>query len=103
VKVNRLFPLVALALSACASTPSSGPWIHWVCDTQAELHWRHVGSEHLQVEVRLDGGEHVYLLEKQPSGSGVLYTDGELAFHLKANQGLIYWAQTDELIGRNCK
>jgi membrane-bound inhibitor of C-type lysozyme len=103
VQLNRFFPLLALLLSACASTASSGPWIHWVCDSQTELLWRHLDPQHQQVEVRLDSGEHIYRLTQQPSGSGVLYTDGELVFHLKANQALVYWAQTDELIGRNCK
>ena len=94
--------LLAL-LSGCATQSGGAPWTHWVCDGDIDLHWRPVEGAADQVEVRLEGTERVYLLHRQEAGSGAFYTDGQLAFHSKGKQGLVYWAQTDELIGRGCK
>ncbi|MBF7729970.1 MliC family protein [Pseudomonas sp. N040] len=90
-------------LSGCASPESGGPWIHWVCDSQTELLWRHVNGKPDRVELRLDGATHIYYLTEQEAGSGVIYSDGELVFHTKGQQGLLYWAETDELIGSGCQ
>ena len=49
------------------------------------------------------GGDQVYRLKAEPGASGVLYSDGMLAFHTKGEEGLVYWVATNDLIGRGCK
>ncbi|MGF6593521.1 MliC family protein [Pseudomonas sp. 2835] len=99
---------MALALlGGCASfKPAPAPadnWTRWVCDSQAEVLWRFTDSSEQDVDVRLGGGDQVYRLKPEPSGSGALYSDGVLAFHSKGDEGLVYWVATNDLIGRGCK
>lgn len=103
IKPISLLALFSL-LGACASQPTpSETWTRWVCDSQAEMLWRFVDSSGESVDVRLNGGDHVYHLTQQVSGSGALYSDGVLSFHTKAEEGLVYWTASDNLIGRGCK
>lgn len=97
-----ILALSALLLSACASQPEpADQWTRWVCDSQAEVLWRPVGDE--AVDLRLGGGDIVHRLQREPSGSGVLYSDGILAFHSKGEEGLVYRVADNDLIGRGCK
>lgn len=90
-------------LGACASQPApSDNWTRWVCDGQTEVLWRFAGRQ-ASVDVRLGGSDMVYRLLEEPSGSGVLYSDGQLSFHTKGEQGLVYWTAQDDLIDRGCK
>ncbi|WP_252271829.1 MliC family protein [Pseudomonas subflava] len=92
---------VALLLGACAGQPEPGDhWTRWVCDSQAEVLWRPVGDE--AVDLRLGGDDIVHRLQREPSGSGALYSDGVLAFHSKGEEGLVYRVADDDLIGRGC-
>jgi len=91
----------AVLLSACAGQPQPGEWTRWVCDSQAEVQWRPVGD--VAVDLRLGGDDIVRRLQREPSGSGALYSDGVLAFHSKGDEGLVYWVADDDLIGRGCK
>lgn len=92
---------VALLLGACAGQPEPGDhWTRWVCDSQAEVLWRPVGDE--AVDLRLGGDDIVHRLQREPSGSGALYSDGVLAFHCKGEEGLVYRVADDDLIGRGC-
>jgi len=103
VKSTTLLALLSL-LGACATQPApSDTWTRWVCDSQAEVLWRFADSSRESVDVRLGGGDIVYRLNQQVSGSGALYSDGLLSFHTKGEEGLVYWAANDDLIGRGCK
>ncbi len=96
--------LLSALLGACASQPApSDNWTRWVCDSQAEVLWRFADSSRESIDVRLGGGDIVYRLTEEPSGSGVLYSDGMLSFHTKGEEGLLYWTANDDLIGRGCK
>lgn len=98
------------ALSGCASlggssAPVQDTWTRWTCDSQAEVLWRYADSSQQAVDVRLGGGDQVYRLKPEVGAvdTGVLYSDNVLAFHKKAEEGLIYWVATNDLIGRACK
>jgi uncharacterized protein YceK len=102
--------LVAVAvLSGCASlTNFTAPapvqaqgWTGWVCDSGVQVLWREAGQG--QVEVKLAEQAQVYRLKRQAGTEGELYSDGVLAFHQMAGQGLVYWVATNDLIGRGCK
>ncbi|QEY60836.1 lysozyme inhibitor [Metapseudomonas lalkuanensis] len=99
------FALAGLALLAgCAGQQApSDDWTRWVCDSQAEVLWRFADASRESVDLRLGGGDIVHRLKQEPAGSGALYSDGNLAFHTKGDEGLVYWVATDDLIGRGCK
>ena len=100
--MRALILLPAVLLAGCASQPTPGDeWTRWVCDSQAEVLWRPVGDE--AVDLRLGGGDIVHRLQREPSGSGALYSDGILAFHSKGEEGLVYRVADNDLIGRGCK
>ena len=106
--------LVSLAaLGGCAafnatfnqSSASADKWMHWTCDSQADVFWRFADSARQAVDVRLGSGDQVYRLKPEAGAvdSGVLYSDNVLAFHKKGEEGLVYWVATNDLIGRACK
>ncbi|WP_375740961.1 MliC family protein [Pseudomonas boanensis] len=103
--MRAVFALAALALiGGCGSQPPSDDnWTHWVCDSQVEMLWRFADSDKERVDLRLGGSDVVHRLKLERSGSGSLFTDGNLALHTKGDEGLVYWAATDDLIGRGCK
>lgn len=95
---------LASLLAGCAGTQAPvDHWTRWVCDSQTEVLWRFADSSQASVDVRLGGSDIVYRLLEEPSGSGVLYSDGKLSFHTKGEQGLVYWTAQDDLIDRGCK
>ncbi|MFC6296931.1 hypothetical protein GNF76_14260 [Pseudomonas sp. CCM 7893] len=109
--MKGVIALAALALLAGCSnlnmfdskaTPQD-KWTTWTCDSQAQVVWRFTDASHSQVDVRLGGSDQVYRLKQEPAASGVLYSNAQLAFHTKGEEGLIYWVATDDLIGRGCK
>ncbi|APC17207.1 hypothetical protein BLL42_16200 [Pseudomonas frederiksbergensis] len=86
-----------------ASSPAaSDNWTNWVCDSQAQVHWRYTDTTRNTVDVRLSDDQ-VHRLKLEPAGSGSLYSDDKLAFHVKGEEGLVYWVATNDLIGRGCK
>lgn len=86
-----------------ASAPAaSDNWTDWVCDSQAVVRWRFADAAQEAVDVRL-ADDQVHRLKLEPAGSGSLYSDDQLAFHLKGDEGLVYWVATNDLIGRGCK
>ncbi|POA22510.1 hypothetical protein C1886_02425 [Pseudomonas sp. FW300-N1A1] len=87
--------------ASSASAPSDS-WTDWVCDSQAPVHWRYTDTTRSAVDVRL-GDDQVHRLKLDPAGSGSLYSDDQLAFHVKGEEGLVYWVATNDLIGRGCK
>ncbi len=95
----------ALALSACANIQPepSGPWTEWVCDSQIKVYWRPDNAAEHGLEVRIGAGDMIHHLRREPSGSGELYSDNQLAFHIKGDEGLVYWLAGNNLIGRGCK
>ena len=100
--MRALILLAAVLLAACAGQQhADDPWTRWVCDSQAEVLWRAVGED--AVDLRLGGDDIVHRLQREPSGSGALYSDGVLAFHSKGEEGLVYRVADDDLIGRGCK
>ncbi|RON07456.1 hypothetical protein BK659_18095 [Pseudomonas brassicacearum] len=86
-----------------ASSPAPDAWTTWVCDSQAQVLWRYTDISRNAVDVRLAGNDQVYRLKLEPTGSGSLYSDDKLAFHVKGEEGLVYWVATNDLIGRGCK
>jgi membrane-bound inhibitor of C-type lysozyme len=97
-----ILALPVVLLAGCAGHPTpSDSWTRWVCDSQAEVLWRPVGDE--AVDLRLGGSDIVHRLRREPSGSGALYSDGILAFHSKGEEGLVYRVADNDLIGRGCK
>ncbi|WP_447891841.1 MliC family protein [Pseudomonas atacamensis] len=108
--MKGLIAVAALALlGGCAQLnlfQSSAPadnWTTWTCDSQAKVLWRYVDAGQKEVDVRLGGGDQVYRLKEEPGALGTLYSDGMLAFHVKGDEGLVYWVATNDLIGRGCK
>lgn len=107
--MKGLLALVALAaLGGCAigkaPQQQSDPWTRWVCDSQAELHWRYIDSSRKQVDVRLNQSDQVFRLQAEPgAASGTLYSNNVLAFVNLGNEGVVYWDATNDLIGRGCK
>ncbi|RRW58394.1 MULTISPECIES: MliC family protein [Pseudomonas] len=108
--MKGLIAVAALALlGGCAQLnlfQSSAPaddWTTWTCDSQAKVLWRYADAGQKEVDVRLGGGDQVYRLKEEPGASGALYSDGMLAFHVKGDEGLVYWVATNDLIGRGCK
>ena len=47
--------------------------------------------------------DRVYRLKHEPGAEGSLYSNDMLAFHIKGEEGLVYWVATNDLIGRGCK
>jgi hypothetical protein len=95
-------------LPSWPSWPSSAPVpqaaaTRWVCDSQVEVFWQYTDAARSKVDVRLGGQDQVYHLKAEPGADGQMFSDGVLAFHIKDNQGLVYWVATNDLIGRGCK
>jgi len=93
-------------LGGCASMNAPEPqdtWTRWVCDSKAEVLWRFTDGSKKEVDVRLGGSDQAYRLKPEPGASDALYSDGVLAFHIKGEEGLVYWVATNDLIGRACK
>jgi membrane-bound inhibitor of C-type lysozyme len=106
--MKGLIALATLAvLGGCASMnmrePEPETWTNWVCDSKAALLWHYDNSTKSEVELRLLGSDKVYRLKPEPGASGELFSDGVLAFHIKGDEGLVYWVATNDLIGRGCK
>jgi len=107
--------LAALALGAllagCSSHPAGsgagtakGGWNHWTCDSGAVVIWRYVeGTRSSVVDLRLGEDDVVHHLEEEPGGSGAFYSDGLVGFSITGEQGLIYWVESNDLIGRGCR
>ncbi|MET1079945.1 MAG: MliC family protein [Pseudomonas sp.] len=90
--------------SACSLLPSAeAPWIHWVCDSQAQVDWRFVDAGQQRVELRLPPSERVYPLTAEVATSGRAFSDGVLALQVQEDQGLVYWVASDDLVGRGCR
>lgn len=68
-----------------------------------QFSWRYRGPAHDRADVRLTGSERLYALAAVNGADGESFTDGVLVFHKKGDEGLIYWAATNDLIGRGCK
>ena len=97
---------VVLGLAGCASQPGAplsqpAAWQHWQCEGGEQFRWRFADETNEVVELRLDAL--AFTLPRQPSGSGMLYSDATLVFHAKGDEALLYWAADDELIGRGCR
>ena len=109
--MKGVFALAALALLAGCTNLNMfdkkaepvDKWTTWTCDSQAQVNWRFADQARTQVDVRLGGSDQVYRLKQDVAASGVLYSDGQLAFHTKGEEGLVYWVATNDLIGRACK
>ncbi|WP_210641689.1 MULTISPECIES: MliC family protein [unclassified Pseudomonas] len=108
--MKGLIAVVALAmLAGCTQLgflQSSAPvdsWTTWTCDSEAKVLWRYADAARKEVDVRLGGADQVYHLKQEPGASGSLYSDDMLAFHVKGEEGLVYWVATNDLIGRGCK
>ncbi|QEY73988.1 MliC family protein [Pseudomonas denitrificans (nom. rej.)] len=108
--LRYLVPALALALVAGCSSHSTGGnsavqggWNHWVCDSKAEVRWRYVDPSKSVVDLKLGEDDVVHHLEEEPGGSGAFYSDGLIGLSIKGDQGLVYWVESNDLIGRGCK
>jgi membrane-bound inhibitor of C-type lysozyme len=90
-------------LTGCASSQPTEQWATWTCDSQAKVLWRYAESDQRAVDVRLGGGDIVYRLKQEPVETGAFYSSDVLAFHIKGQEGLLYWVANNDLIGRGCK
>ncbi|VVO42385.1 MliC family protein [Pseudomonas fluorescens] len=103
IAVTALVLLAGCANLNLFESPPQDSWTTWSCDSQAQVVWRYADSNRTQVDLRLGGADQVYRLNLEPSGSGSLYSNDMLAFHIKGEEGLVYWVATNDLIGRGCK
>lgn len=109
--MKGLIAVMALALLAgCSqlgflhsSEPVAEGWTSWTCDSEAKVLWRYTDATRKEVDVRPGGADKVYRLKLEPGAEGSLYSDDMLAFHVKGDEGLVYWVATNDLIGRGCK
>ncbi|WP_454836370.1 MliC family protein [Pseudomonas lini] len=108
--MKRFIAVAALALLAgCANlnlfnaAEPADSWTTWTCDSQAKVLWRYTDVSRKEVDVRLGGANQVYRLKLEPGAEGSLYSNDMLAFHVKGEEGLVYWVATNDLIGRGCK
>jgi membrane-bound inhibitor of C-type lysozyme len=102
--MKAVIGLLALVLLAgCASSKPTEQWTTWTCDSQAKVLWRYAQGNQSAVDVRLGGSDIVYRLEQEPVETGAFYSSDVLAFHIKGQEGLIYWVANNDLIGRGCK
>ncbi len=68
------------------------------------IEWRYIDGSKNIVDLRLkDEDDVVHHLEQEPAAVGAFYSDGRLGFHPENDEGLVYWVETDDLIGRGCK
>ena len=104
--MKGLIVLATLAvLGGCASMKApetSNTWTSWVCEGNAQVHWRYVDQANKEVDVRLNDSDQVFRLSAEP-GSPSLYSNNVLAFRNKGDEGLVYWEANNDLIGRGCK
>jgi len=108
--LRYIVPALALSLVAGCSSHSSGSkepsgsgWNRWVCDSEAAVQWRYVDPSKSVVDLKLGEDDVVHHLEEEPGGSGALYSDGLIGLSIKGDQGLVYWVESNDLIGRGCK
>jgi len=108
--MKRFIAVAAVALLAGCSNfdlfkpaKSTDNWTTWTCDSQAKVLWRYTDVSRKAVDVRLGGADQVYRLKLEPGAEGSLYSNDMLAFHVKGEEGLVYWVATNDLIGRGCK
>ncbi|MDI2592466.1 MliC family protein [Pseudomonas sp. N3-W] len=96
-------------LAGCANlnlfTPATPAdhWTTWTCDSTAKVLWHYTDDSRKEVDVRLGGADQVYRLKLEAGADGSLYSNDMLAFHIKGEEGLVYWVATNDLIGRGCK
>lgn len=108
--LRYIVPVLALSLAAGCSSHSSGGkaasgsgWNQWVCDSEAQVQWRYVDPSRSVVDLKLGEDDVVHHLEEEPGGSGAFYSDGLIGLSIKGDQGLVYWVESNDLIGRGCK
>jgi membrane-bound inhibitor of C-type lysozyme len=89
-------------LTACRSHVAP-QWQHWRCDNQRQILWRFTDKPMQHLVLRLDQDATRYRLRQQRSGSGILYANEQLSFHMKGEQGMLYWTKSNAVIGMNCK
>lgn len=114
MKILKLSGLISLILSSifllsCThdkteSVPVAIPNYQWTCDTGAIVEWKAEDLAANKIQLRLDNGQKLYILNKIYSTDiGTLYSNGELAFRVKDLTGVLFWANNDEIIGQNCQ
>jgi len=103
---SLLLGLLGVALLAgCAGhgARQTGGWTHWVCDSKAAFDWRYVDRSQSIVDLKLESDGLIRHLNREPATDGQSYTDGLVAFHIRGDQGLVYWIANNDLIGRGCR
>ena len=102
--------LASLLLVACSHNEDSGSATSdlskklWTCDTGVTVEWQLEDSSGNKIQLRVDDSEKLYILSKvYTTNKGSLYSNGELAFRVKDQSGIVFWASNDEIIGQNCR
>lgn len=102
--------LLSLLLTACSHSQNDDKGSNdltkrlWICDTDVIVEWQPQDSSSSKIQLRIDDSEKLYILSKvYITSKGTLYSNGELAFRVKDQSGMVFWAGNDEIIGQNCR
>lgn len=108
---NRLKAFILIIGSqlfmSCSSHDSASGSIalshHWTCDNGVSVDWLFEDSASTKMQLRIDDTNKHYILDKiYTTEKGTLFSNGELAFRLQEQSGLLFWANNDDIIGNHC-
>jgi len=95
--------LISCSHKEAVVTPTNMQKHHWTCDTSVVIDWVFEDATAAKMQFRLDDSKKLYILDRvYATDKGTLYSNGELAFRVKGQTGLVFWANNDEVIGKNC-
>lgn len=111
MKFLTLFSLVVSAIFILSCTHNDTETVtitqknyQWTCDTGTTVDWKAEDASANKIQLRIDHSQKLYSLNKvYTTDIGTLYSNGELAFRVKDQTGVIFWANNDEIIGQDCK
>ncbi len=95
---------VAVLLGGCGHWQSGpgAPFVRWKCQSQQNIAWRYADAERQSVDLKIGNSEQVHHLRKEPATRGAFYSDGQVGFHDKGNQALVYRLSDDKLLAHGC-
>lgn len=101
---GALMLATTLLLGGCGHWQSGpdAPFVRWKCQSQQNIAWRYADSERQRIDLKIGNSEEVHHLRKEPATRGVFYSDGQVGFHDKGNQALVYRLADDKLLAHGC-